>query len=148
MSHKTNSPSTIIVISRCRLPKSNIDGLVQERHNSSVLAMESCLSCINPLISFHHIFFDHNHFEWIKFHRSDALLKGGWRKCVRTSNTYIFKHSSEYSINGPFDQCIIHLDWQVSETLAAYVITFTSIVMFLIRSNSCKLPSSECHRTS
>ena len=28
-----------------------IDGLVQERHNSSVLAMELCLSCTNPSIS-------------------------------------------------------------------------------------------------
>ena len=27
-----------------------IDGLVQERHNSSALAMELSLSCINPLI--------------------------------------------------------------------------------------------------
>ena len=27
-----------------------IDGLVQERHNSSALAMELCLSCINPSI--------------------------------------------------------------------------------------------------
>ena len=29
----------------------HIDGLVQERHNSSALAMELCLSCINPSIS-------------------------------------------------------------------------------------------------
>ena len=28
-----------------------IDGLVQERHNSSALAMELCLSCINALAS-------------------------------------------------------------------------------------------------
>ena len=28
-----------------------IDGLVQERRNSSVLAMKLCLSCTNPLIS-------------------------------------------------------------------------------------------------
>ena len=28
----------------------NIDGLVQERRNSSVLAMELRLSCINPLM--------------------------------------------------------------------------------------------------
>ena len=28
----------------------NIGGLVQERRNSSVLAMELCLSCTNPLI--------------------------------------------------------------------------------------------------
>ena len=28
----------------------NIDGLVQERHNSSALAMELCLSCTNPSI--------------------------------------------------------------------------------------------------
>ena len=29
----------------------HIDGLVQERRNSSALAMELCLSCTNPLIS-------------------------------------------------------------------------------------------------
>ena len=29
----------------------NIDGLVQERRNSSALAMELCLSCTNPSIS-------------------------------------------------------------------------------------------------
>ena len=29
----------------------NIDGLLQEMHNPSVLAMESRLSCINPSIS-------------------------------------------------------------------------------------------------
>ena len=28
----------------------HFDGLMQERHNSSALAMELCLSCINPLI--------------------------------------------------------------------------------------------------
>ena len=28
----------------------NIDGLVQERRNSSALAMELCLSCTNPSI--------------------------------------------------------------------------------------------------
>ena len=30
---------------------SHIDGLVQEKRNSSVLAMELCFSCINPLVS-------------------------------------------------------------------------------------------------
>ena len=28
----------------------HLDGLVQERRNSSALAMELCLSCINPSI--------------------------------------------------------------------------------------------------
>ena len=28
----------------------DIDGLVQERRNSSTLAMELCLSCSNPLV--------------------------------------------------------------------------------------------------
>ena len=32
----------------------DIDGLVQERRNSSALAMELRLSCINPLILFQH----------------------------------------------------------------------------------------------
>ena len=31
------------------LGQSYIDGLVQERHNSSALAMELCLSCIKPI---------------------------------------------------------------------------------------------------
>ena len=31
----------------------HIDGLVQERRNSSALAMELCLSCINPSTWFH-----------------------------------------------------------------------------------------------
>ena len=30
--------------------RANIDGWVQERHNSSALAMELCFSCTNPLI--------------------------------------------------------------------------------------------------
>ena len=34
-----------------------IDGLVQERRNSSALAMELHLSCTNPLIC-HHVFYE------------------------------------------------------------------------------------------
>ena len=30
--------------------KDDIDGLMQERHNSIANALELCLSCINPLI--------------------------------------------------------------------------------------------------
>ena len=37
----------------CRDPIDNIDGLVQKRRNSSALAMELCLSWINPLIYQH-----------------------------------------------------------------------------------------------
>ena len=32
-----------------------IDGLVQERRNSSAMAMELRLSCINPLVSSKHV---------------------------------------------------------------------------------------------
>ena len=41
-------PDAVISILNIRQP--HIDGLVQERCNSSVLAMELCLSCINPSI--------------------------------------------------------------------------------------------------
>ena len=33
-----------------KVPHIRINGLVQERYNSDVLAMELCLSCINPSI--------------------------------------------------------------------------------------------------
>ena len=42
----------ISFISCCMLFIFHINGLVQERHNSSALAMELHLSCINPSISF------------------------------------------------------------------------------------------------
>ena len=35
---------------QCVSPGNHFDGLVQERRNSIVLAMELCLSCINPSI--------------------------------------------------------------------------------------------------
>ena len=39
-----------LVLNRAILQWYHIDGLVQERHNSSALAVELCLSCTNPLI--------------------------------------------------------------------------------------------------
>ena len=36
------------VLFTMQVPVPHIDGLVQERHNSSALAMELRLSCINP----------------------------------------------------------------------------------------------------
>ena len=43
-----------------------INGLVQERRNSSALAMELRLSCTNPSISYNHIKAEHNNTVWRK----------------------------------------------------------------------------------
>ena len=45
----------VLQIYEIQLYKVLIDGLVQERHNSSALAMELRLSCTNPLIWMRHI---------------------------------------------------------------------------------------------
>ena len=47
----------------------DIHGLLQERHNSSALAMELCLSCTNPLILYIH---NHNTANWL--HNSGDVL--------------------------------------------------------------------------
>ena len=55
----TGSP-LVIIMACCQLNQPYINGLdingsVQDRHNSSVLAMELCFSCINPSICPHHL---------------------------------------------------------------------------------------------
>ena len=52
-----------------------IDGLVQERHNSSALAMELSLSCNNPLICHLHSLVDSNQSSYVN---AGALDQHAW----------------------------------------------------------------------
>ena len=49
-SYDADNLDVIVGIDGGQSGKHYIDGLVQERHNSSALAMELCLSCTNPSV--------------------------------------------------------------------------------------------------
>ena len=87
----------------------DIDGLVQERRNSSALAMELCLSCTNPLIYIYAPWKENYFIEVLLF---NSLVHG---RCGCNHKVVIFKLISSIHVYILSIFCEIALRWMLQD---------------------------------